>query len=165
MSYTSPTTKVSDLGHDVALIWAQPELRLDGDPSDAEFAQWAIQTLLDRGVAPCELAIKIVDENESQALNELYRHKFAPTNVLSFPLDGGLPDQRLLLGDLAICGEVVRREALVQDKTIKAHFAHMVVHGVMHLLGFDHVEPAEADEMEQIETNILSTMGFPDPYE
>tara|TARA_R110002072_G_scaffold59158_5_gene150756 strand:+ start:26143 stop:26628 length:486 start_codon:yes stop_codon:yes gene_type:complete len=154
-----------DLPHDVAVIWGVPESRLADDPTDEEFSQWAIQTLLDRGVAPCELAVKIVDEDESQALNELYRNKYAPTNVLSFPLDGGLPDQRLLLGDLAICAEVVRREARTQDKTVQAHFAHMVVHGVMHLLGFDHVESSEAEEMEQIEIDILRTMGFPNPYE
>lgn len=165
MSATNPTTTMSDLGHDVAIIWSRPELRIEGDPEDSEFAQWGIQTLLDRGAAPCELAVKIVDEDESQALNELYRNKYAATNVLSFPLDGGLPDQRLLLGDLAICAEVVRREAAAQNKAVRAHFAHMVVHGVMHLLGFDHVENAEAEEMEQIEIEILRTMGFPNPYE
>jgi probable rRNA maturation factor len=165
MSVTNLTTTMTDLGHDVAVIWSLPELRMAGDPDDSEFAQWGVQTLLDRGAASCELAVKIVDEDESQALNELYRNKYAPTNVLSFPLDGGLPDRRLLLGDLAICAEVVRREAASQNKTVQAHFAHMVVHGVMHLLGFDHVETAEAEEMEQIETEILRTMGFPNPYE
>jgi probable rRNA maturation factor len=148
--------------HDIAVIWSAD--RREADPKDHDLATWAEQTLAHQGVAPCELAIKVVDAAESQMLNLQYRDKDAPTNVLSFPLDGGL-DQSLLLGDLAICAQVVRAEAVAQQKTVPGHFAHMVVHGVMHLLGFDHMTEAEAAEMEQIETNILSTMGFPDPYE
>ena len=151
--------------HCAEVIWAAPEPRSAEDPTDAELEQWAVQTLLERGVTPCELAIKVVDENESRVLNEHYRQKDMPTNVLSFPMDSGTPDQRLLLGDIAICLEVVRKEAVEQGKVCKAHFAHMVVHGVMHLLGFDHVEEVQAEEMESIETSIMKTMGFRDPYE
>lgn len=161
MRSTKLKTKVSN--HDIAVIWTAD--RVDSDPVDQDLTQWAENTLLHQGVEPCELAIKVVDTSESQMLNLQYRNKDAPTNVLSFPLDAGLPDQPMLLGDLAICAEVVRSEAAEQNKPVSAHFAHMVVHGVMHLLGFDHIVEAEAEEMEQIETNILFTMGFPDPYE
>lgn len=150
--------------HEVEVIWAAAE-RTERDPVDQELSQWAIQTLLEQGVAPCEVAIKVINENESQVLNQEYRQKDTPTNVLSFPMDSGLLDQRLLLGDIAICAQVVRKEALQQGKSHRAHFAHMVVHGVMHLLGFDHQVNSEAEEMERIETSILQTLGFDGPYE
>ena len=149
--------------HEVAVIWSAPTV--EGDPSDQDLMNWAEQALDHQGVAPCEMAIKIVEPEESRALNLQFRGKDSPTNVLSFPLDGGMPDQSLLLGDLAVCADIVRAEAAQQGKTVAAHFAHMTVHGVMHLMGFDHAEEAEAEEMEQIEIKILHTIGFPDPYE
>lgn len=111
-----------------------------------------------------EISVYIVDEEESQALNQQYRQQNKPTNVLSFPADipaeVGIP----LLGDLVICAPVVAREAAEQDKTLAAHWAHMLVHGTLHLLGYDHVDDAEAEAMEALETEILITLGFPAPY-
>ena len=148
--------------HDVAVLWeADSE---DGDPDSRSLEAWAKQVLDYQQATPCEIAIKVVSEIESQQLNREYRGKDAPTNVLSFPLDGGQPTPLLLLGDIALCASVVRAEARAQNKPYHSHYAHMVVHGVLHLLGFDHTEPSEAIEMEQIERDILRTMGIDDPY-
>lgn len=112
-----------------------------------------------------ELSIRIVGEVESAQLNETYRHKSGPTNVLSFPADLP-PELKLpLLGDLVICAPVVLREAQEQSKTPEAHWAHMVVHGCLHLIGYDHLENSEAEEMETLETGILVGLGFPPPYQ
>ena len=148
-------------GHDVAVIWeADSE---DGDPDSQRLVDWAIEVLQHQQVAPSELAIKVVAAEESQALNRDYRSKDAPTNVLSFPSEAqDIPIP--LLGDLALCAPVIRAEAQQQNKSFEAHYAHMVVHGVLHLLGYDHIEEQEAEQMEQIERNILRTMGFGDPY-
>lgn len=107
-----------------------------------------------------ELCIRIVDESESAALNRLYRKKNKPTNVLAFPLDM----HSGLLGDLVICAKVVRKETFEQGKTLNAHFSHMVVHGVLHLLGFDHQTDNEAFEMESLEIKFLQALGFSTPY-
>jgi probable rRNA maturation factor len=122
--------------------------------------------------AAAELTIRIVDETESAELNERYRERAGPTNVLSFPFDlpPGIDAQALtempaLLGDLVICAPVVVREAAEQGKTTTAHWAHLVVHGVLHLLGHDHIEPGEATRMEALETAIIRGLGFPSPYE
>lgn len=108
-----------------------------------------------------ELCIRIVDEAESAALNQRYRKKNGPTNVLAFPLD---INPFGLLGDLAICAKVVRKEACEQGKTVTAHFSHMVVHGVLHLLGFDHQTEKQALEMESLEIKFLQKLGFSNPY-
>lgn len=151
-----------DSGHEIEVLWdADHE---DDDPEPEHLARWAESILKYQQATACEVAIKVVNAEESQALNSQYRQKDAPTNVLSFPLDGGQPASVLLLGDLALCAPVVRAEALQQSKSLHSHYAHMVVHGVLHLLGFDHVESGEAEEMEQIEREILHTMGFSDPY-
>ena len=100
-------------------------------------------------------------------LNKEYRGKDKPTNVLSFPFDdmAGLPEEETrLLGDLVICAPVVRKEAKKQDKRPKDHWAHMVVHGTLHLLGYDHIEEAEASEMEALEARILEQFGIKNPY-
>ncbi len=112
-----------------------------------------------------ELSIRVVDEREGAELNWMYRQKEGPTNVLSFSCDvpEGVPCR--LLGDLVICAPVVEREALEQGKPQEAHWAHLVIHGVLHLRGFDHVEEAEAEEMEAIEIKILQDLGYPNPYE
>lgn len=112
-----------------------------------------------------ELTIRIVDEAESQNLNHTYRGKDKPTNVLSFPAD--LPEgiDLPLLGDLVICAPVVTQEAQQQHKTNEAHWAHMVVHGSLHLLGYDHIDDAEAEQMEQLETEILVDLGYAAPYD
>ncbi|WP_054113567.1 rRNA maturation RNase YbeY [Marinagarivorans algicola] len=111
-----------------------------------------------------DITVRIVDEAESQILNRDYRGKDAPTNVLSFPSD--LPDfiEEPLLGDLIICTQVVNREACAQQKTLEAHWAHMVVHGTLHLLGYDHIENDEAQIMEALETRILVALHYPAPY-
>ena len=112
-----------------------------------------------------ELCIRIVTETESQALNKEYRDKDKPTNVLSFPaeLPPGIP--HYVLGDLVICQAIVEKEALEQNKPLMAHWAHMVVHGTLHLLGYDHETDSEAEEMEGIEVELLTSIGFLNPYE
>ena len=111
-----------------------------------------------------ELSIRIVDEEESARLNERYRHKAGPTNVLAFPFDAPQGVAVNLLGDIVICAPVVRREAVDQSKQGRAHFAHMVVHGALHLLGYEHEKTQEAEKMEAQEKNILAALGFEDPY-
>ena len=134
-----------------------------GVPSAAEFSRWAGAALAAAG-REGELAIRVVGEAEGAELNQTYRHKSGPTNVLSFPaeLPAGVPV--LLLGDLVICAPVVAREAAEQGKAPEAHWAHMTVHGCLHLLGYDHMEDAQARDMEALETRILADLGFPDPY-
>ena len=111
-----------------------------------------------------ELTIRIVDEAEAQQLNETWRHRPYPTNVLSFPLESS-PDLPIpLLGDLVICAPVVAREAKEQQKSLEAHWAHLVIHGTLHLLGYDHLEESQAQVMETLEINILKNLGYPNPY-
>ncbi|WP_318517973.1 rRNA maturation RNase YbeY [Photobacterium leiognathi] len=135
----------------------------DGLPTEAEFLQW-----LDAAVTPfqadAEVTIRLVDEADSHELNLEYRGKDRPTNVLSFPFEAPPGIELELLGDLIICRQVVEKEALEQNKPLKAHWAHMVVHGSLHLLGYDHIEDDEAEEMEGLETEIMQNMGFVDPY-
>lgn len=150
----------------------QPALVLDlqietgaGDvPSAADFQRWAEAAW--RGEGGAELTLRLVDEAESGQLNATYRDRAGPTNVLSFPVDAAeLPGLELpLLGDLVICAPVVTREAAAQGKSAEAHWAHMVVHGMLHLQGYDHLDPAEAEVMESLETDILRRLGYPDPY-
>ena len=119
------------------------------------------------------VGIRIVDADESADLNNQYRHKKGPTNVLSFPFESPFPpddsdeDDEFLddfLGDLVICAPVVKDEAVAQGKALDAHWAHMIVHGVLHLKGYNHIDPSEAEEMEALERTILANLGFPDPY-
>ncbi|WGL18479.1 rRNA maturation RNase YbeY [Microbulbifer bruguierae] len=132
-------------------------------PCDDDFTRWATAAVGDHR-HEAEISLRIVDEDESQALNLQYRGKDKPTNVLSFPADIppelGLP----LLGDLVICAPVVAIEAEQQHKALSAHWAHMVVHGTLHLLGYDHIEDDEAELMENLETRIMAQLGFSDPY-
>lgn len=133
-------------------------------PSDAAFRQWCELALRQRS-ADSELTIRLVDEAEGRELNHTWRHKDYATNVLSFPAD--VPDDMLdipLLGDLVICVQVVEREAREQDKLLEAHWAHLVIHGCLHLLGYDHIDDEEADEMEALERTLLAELGHPDPY-
>jgi len=106
-----------------------------------------------------------VDESESVELNETYRGKVGPTNVLSFPFDTEIELTPILLGDLVICVPVVEREAKAQSKLSEHHWAHMVIHGCLHLLGFDHIDDADAVEMETLETDILRSLAIKDPYQ
>ena len=139
-----------------------------GLPNKAEIEEWvgAAMSAAEES-EPGELSVRLVDKAESRALNKEYRGKDKPTNVLSFPFDdmAGLPEEETrLLGDLVICAPVVRKEAKKQDKRPKDHWAHMVVHGTLHLLGYDHIEEAEASEMEALEARILEQFGISNPY-
>jgi len=111
-----------------------------------------------------ELSIRIVDENESKALNARWRRVAKATNVLSFPAGEINQYCTAMLGDLAICAPVVEREAQRQGKSSEAHWAHMVVHGTLHLLGYDHVKARDAEQMESLESAILTKLSYPDPY-
>lgn len=133
------------------------------EPADEALRLWA-ETALQGHRSNAELVIRIVDEAEIGALNRDYRGKDGSTNVLSFPFEAPPPVQTNLLGDLVICAPVVAREAAEQGKSLDAHWAHMVVHGVLHLLGFDHIQEADAEAMEAIERDLLAGLGYPDPY-
>ncbi len=130
-----------------------------------QFRLWASAAM--DGIAPghtrCRLSIRIVDEVEAAELNAHYRNQQGPTNILSFPVPEGLP--ATLLGDLAICAALVEREAAEQKKSPVAHWAHLTVHGVLHLKGYDHEVAQAADAMEALETRILEQLGYEDPYQ
>ena len=132
-------------------------------PSRALFLAWSSAALSGRE-RRASLSIRVVGSSASRRLNARYRGKDRPTNVLSFAGSGTLPDGARLLGDLVICAPVVAKEAKQQGKTLKAHWAHLTVHGVLHLLGMDHVRTAEALRMERKEIQILDRLGFSDPY-
>ncbi len=134
-----------------------------GLPSEADFRAWAEEVLRGRR-EQTELLIRIVDIGEMARLNRDYRNKKGPTNVLSFPFQAPAPVASDLLGDLVICAPVVRQESLDQGKPERAHWAHLTVHGILHLLGYDHQEAADAWAMEDLETAILGRLGFPSPY-
>lgn len=132
-------------------------------PKSVELSHWA-EAALQNNIDEAELTIRIVSEEEMTELNSTYRHKNKPTNVLSFPAPPDIRDQAAILGDIVICASVVNAEADEQNKTQKAHWAHMTIHGVFHLLGHDHENDQEAEEMEALEINVMKTLGFPDPY-
>lgn len=134
-----------------------------GLPTAEQIEQWATAAVQPQS-DEVEMTVRIVDEAESHALNLNYRGKDRPTNVLSFPFECPDEVELPLLGDLVICHQVVEREAQEQEKSVMAHWAHMVVHGSLHLLGYDHIEDDEAEEMESLETQIMTGMGFADPY-
>ena len=128
----------------------------DGLPLRADFVRWARAALVGGG----EITIRLVEADEGQALNKEYRGKDYATNVLSFPYD----TEPLVSGDLVICPSVVAREASEQGKPLAAHYAHLTVHGMLHLQGWDHENDDDAQAMETEETEILAAMGYPDPY-
>ena len=136
-----------------------------GIPAPSSFRRWVEAAL--RGAKrrrPAELSIRVVGADEARALNRDYRGKDYATNVLSFEAELP-PDLKLpLIGDMVICAPVVAREAAEQGKPAHAHWAHLTVHGTLHLLGYDHVVKAEAEAMEALETRILAGLGFADPY-
>lgn len=137
---------------------------IDIGPADEQIARWVDGVLLAEHHADSELTVRIVDEQESAELNEQYRHKQGPTNVLSFPFECPPGVELNLLGDLVICAPVVQREAQQQQKEELAHWAHMVVHGTLHLLGYDHLQQDEAEAMENREIRIMEDLGYSDPY-
>lgn len=132
-------------------------------PHPAQFREW-VSVALNEKIKTAELTIRIVDEEEMTSLNFQYLNKKGPTNVLSFPYDPlpGMPTR--LLGDIIICAPVIEEEAAQQNKELLAHWAHMIIHGILHLIGYDHVDPDEALEMEALETKLLTTLNFPEPY-
>ncbi|HHF6184738.1 TPA: rRNA maturation RNase YbeY [Haemophilus influenzae] len=136
---------------------------IEGLPTEEQIVQWATGAVQPEG-NEVEMTVRIVDEAESHELNLTYRGKDRPTNVLSFPFECPDEVELPLLGDLVICRQVVEREAAEQEKLLMAHWAHMVVHGCLHLLGYDHIEDDEAEEMESLETQIMQGLGFDDPY-
>ena len=131
-------------------------------PCAEQFTTWA--ELASQKSDDTELTIRIVDTKESQALNLQYRNKDKPTNVLSFPFEMPEHIELNLLGDLVICAPVVELEASQQDKPIMHHWAHLTIHGVLHLQGYDHIEEDEASLMESLETELLGSLGIKDPY-
>ena len=135
----------------------------EGSPDEQSIQRW-VSAAIRNEREDTELSVSIVDECEGKSLNEKYRGASGPTNVLSFPFDDKLPVPIPLIGDLVICAPVVAREAQEQNKALDAHWAHMIVHGVLHLLGYDHQQEQQACIMESLETDILQNLGFPPPY-
>lgn len=143
----------------------QNEDALQG-PASTHLQRWVDAALAAAGgTTDWELTVRIVDAAEMQSLNRCYRGVDRPTNVLAFEADLPAGVDFPLLGDIVICAPVVAREAAEQGKPATAHWAHMTVHGTLHLLGYDHQSSAEADEMEQLEAAILADLGFPNPYD
>ena len=139
-------------------------------PPAATFQTWVAAAVGQSGRAPAgdtDVAVRIVNADEIRTLNRLYREKDTPTNVLSFPagdIEGLPPEAPQLLGDVVVCASVVAAEAREQGKAVEHHWAHMIVHGTLHLLGFDHETDAEAAEMEALEARILASQSVTDPY-
>lgn len=133
-------------------------------PSVENIELWITAALHSDELNQAEVSVYIVDEAESEELNSQYRGKNKSTNVLSFPAD--IPDEVgiPLLGDLVVCAPVVEREAQEQGKSLEAHWAHMLIHGTLHLLGYDHINDDEADVMEALETRLITQLHFPAPY-
>jgi len=132
-------------------------------PTRADIAMWA-GTALGRKAAGRELGVRVVGPTESRRLNARFRGKDRPTNVLSFPAAALPAGPEHPLGDLVICPTVLRAEAREQCKSLRAHWAHLVVHGTLHLVGYDHEDPVDADRMERREIAVLRRLGFPNPY-
>lgn len=135
-----------------------------GLPRTDEVREWAVAAAAHDPARRAELTVRVVSVEESAELNGAYRQRFEPANVLSFRFEDPPGVESGILGDVAVCAEVVAREAREQGKTFRDHFAHMVVHGVLHLCGYDHAAPSEARAMETLETAILARCGFRDPY-
>jgi probable rRNA maturation factor len=133
-------------------------------PHPAQFREWISAVFARQTDNTAEMTIRIVDEEESKELNERYRYKSGPTNVLSFPYEPIPGIASRILGDIVICAPIVEKEANEQGKPLLAHWAHMVIHGALHLLGYNHEFDDEAAEMEGLETEILVHLGFAPPY-
>jgi probable rRNA maturation factor len=181
-SHKAPATARADARNDSAVLRVELQLgvrRTEGMPGPVLLRRWARAAwdagrealprsrqrahAPDTGVAPT-VCVRVVGNAESHRLNEGFRSKASPTNVLSFPASS---EERLYdgaLGDLVVCAPVVAREAREQGKPLSAHWAHMVVHGTLHLLGYDHEQPRAAGRMEKLEVEILRRLGFHDPY-
>ncbi|MEE7627786.1 rRNA maturation RNase YbeY [Methylobacter sp. Wu8] len=144
-------------------IEIQAVFESEGRPDQQQIQCW-VDAALDGHNQDTEIVVRIVDEQESAELNEQYRHKSGPTNILSFPVDLPPGIELNLLGDLVICAPVLEKEAQEQGKLLADHWAHIVVHGVLHLLGYDHIDDAEAELMENKEIAILNKLQINNPY-
>jgi probable rRNA maturation factor len=161
---TSPQTTSVDVDIQISDTLAEQAHTF---PSEHDLNLWiseALKTQNARSLTHQEISIRITDEQESAELNFQYRHKNSSTNILSFPAD--IPDyiNSPLLGDLLICAPVLEREAKEQNKTLTSHWAHIIVHGTLHLLGYDHIHEQEAATMETLEIEILKNLGISNPY-
>jgi len=148
--------------HNITIQNQLPVQSLCELPSNEQIISWVEAVLIDKQDA--ELTIRMTDESEIINLNLQYRNQNKPTNVLSFPAD--LPSELNLplLGDVVICASVVEKESLQQGKSVISHWAHMVIHGTLHLLGYDHLDEVQANEMEAKEIEILAQFGYSNPY-
>lgn len=145
-------------------IVLQDSAKQSGVPSKEQFQIWVAEALVTPSPAK-EITIRIVNAEESAALNHTYRNKSGPTNVLSF-VYSPIPGEKVSsLGDIVICAELVKKEAAAEKKPLLAHWAHLTIHGALHLQGYDHQEESAAHEMETLETRILGELGFSDPYQ
>lgn len=151
----------SELGRFDVTIQRVSTLR--GLPTNAAMRGW-IEHTLRRCRCEASLTVRIVDVREGAALNRRWRGKQGATNVLSFPMTGLEAVAPALLGDIVLCAPVLKAEAAAQKKTIAAHCAHLLLHGTLHLLGYDHERPRQAATMERLETELLAELEFPDPY-
>lgn len=149
-----------DLQHGAGIVEADPAI-----PSAAQMGQW-IEAVLQRQDRSGEtvVTVRVVDAPEMADLNQTYRHKTGVTNILSFPFSAPPGLVLPLLGDMVVCLPVLQQEAAAQGKPLQQHWAHLLVHGTLHLLGFDHVDPLQAVDMEGLECEILQSFGIPDPY-
>ena len=141
----------------------QTETTASNLPSEAQLQTWVDVALKEYG-KESELVIRIVDADESAELKEQYRQKTGPTNILSFPFEAPEHIEIDLLGDLVVCAPVLEKEALEQQKTLHDHWAHIIIHGVLHLLGYDHIVDNEAQIMEEKETQLLKELNITNPY-
>ena len=137
----------------------------DGIPDLNTLSKWAVTALETGGrYEDAELTVRIVTPDEIRTLNREYRHLDRPTNILSFPFECP-PEVKLpLIGDLVICMEILKKEAVEQRKTLDEHFAHLIVHGCLHLIGYDHIESVDAAVMEPLEIKALAALGYDNPY-
>ena len=146
-------------------VEVQVALATSGLPTAAELHRWVAAALAGAAYTrDTEVLIRLVNEAESASLNQTYRHQPGPTNVLSFPCEAPAGVDVKLLGDIVICAPVVVREAVEQNKPLPAHWAHVVIHGVLHLVGYEHQDSSQAEAMERLEIRILAGLGYPDPY-
>jgi probable rRNA maturation factor len=167
MPQTAERRRAPAAGQGVAVVLQAPT-RARPRPARRTVEQWVAAAVAgSRRRVAGTITVRLVDAREGRAYNEGYRGKTGPTNVLSFPTPEPLarpPGEPAELGDIVVCMPVVAREAREQGKAPRDHLAHLVVHGTLHLLGYDHERPAEARAMESLETRILARLGLPDPY-
>lgn len=155
---TEATEKPAEIDLDIQRVVDHP-----GVPNDDELRCWVQTALSDQGAVMVN--VRIVDEAEGWALNKQWRQRDSATNVLSFPADAPPVGGLRVLGDVVLCAPVVQREAVEQGKEVAHHWAHLLIHGLLHLLGFDHIDAARAEEMEAREVELLAGLGIPDPYQ